>query len=70
LLFDLSHTYVTAWWISLLCGLIAALVAMDMARKAAQETLSSPVLASGAATVTGFGDHAAETAVQSKVVQS
>lgn len=37
LLADISHTYVTAWWVSLISGLIAALIAMDMARKAEQE---------------------------------
>lgn len=70
LLFDMSHTYVMAWWVSLICGLIAALIAMDMARKATQETLSSPAPTSEAATPAGFGDHAAETAVRSKMVQS
>ena len=37
LLFDLSHTYVTAWWISLISGLIAPLIAMNIACKAERE---------------------------------
>lgn len=70
LLYDLSHTYVMAWWVSLICGLIAALIAMDMARKAAQEKLSSLAPASVVDTAAGPGDHAAETAVRSRTAQS
>ena len=68
LLYDISHTYITAWWVSLFTGVIAALIAMEMARKAEHE---KPPL--DAATAEGIGtlsDHATEMAVQSKIAQS
>jgi MFS family permease len=59
ILFDISHTYITSWWVSLICGLIAALLAMDMARKAEQRKLSVPA---GATSAT-------ETMVQSRMAK-
>ncbi|MCZ6876253.1 MAG: MFS transporter [bacterium] len=61
-LFDISHTYIISWWASLICGLIAALLAMDIARKAEQEkrtSLDATTLATE--TADGVSDHATGT---------
>jgi hypothetical protein len=67
LLYDISHTYVTAGWVSLIAGIIAALFAMDMARKAEHErrqaATSEPPASSGS------GDHAADMARQHKATR-
>lgn len=67
LLYDISQTYITAWWVSVFTGLIAALIAMEMARKAEQSKLhtSSALIELG-----GLSDHATDSAVRSKIVQS
>jgi predicted MFS family arabinose efflux permease len=71
LLADISHTYVTAWWVSLISGLIAALIAMDMARKAEQERQGHGKMArSIAETTAGVGDHTTETGVHSRMAKS
>jgi MFS family permease len=71
LLFDVSHTYVTSWWISLISGLIAALIAMDMARKAELDNLPTPQVAGAAPMPTaGLGDHATGTARHSRTAKS
>ncbi len=43
ILYDISHTYATAWWVSLVTGVIAALIAMEMARKAEHERTQAVV---------------------------
>jgi hypothetical protein len=63
----MSHTYITAWWVSLITGIIAALIAMEMARKAEHEKLMDAATAEGIGTLS---DHATEMAVQSKIAQS
>ena len=61
-LFDISHTYIISWWASLICGLIAALLAMDIARKAEQEKRTSlDATALATETTAGVSDHATET---------
>jgi predicted MFS family arabinose efflux permease len=67
LLYDISHTYITAWWVSLFTGLIAALIAMEMARKAEHEKLMD---AATAESIDTLSDPATEMAVQSKTAQS
>jgi MFS family permease len=67
LLYAISHTYITAWWVSLITGIIAAPIAMKMARKAAHEKLMDAATAKDIGT---RSDHATEMAVQSKIVQS
>jgi MFS family permease len=65
ILFDISLTYITSWWASLICGLIAALLAMDMARKAEQEKLDDADTATLSTTsAVGISDHASESLVQ------
>ncbi len=68
LLSDLSHTYITSWWVSLISGIIAALIAMEMARKAEHE--KTQMAAATPETIGGMSDHAADMAVQSKVTPS
>ena len=67
LLYDISHTYVTAWWVSLITGIIAALIAMEMARKAEHEKLDAAAVSTE---LEGLSDHATETAVKSKIASS
>ena len=66
LLYDISHTYITAWWVSLVSGLIAALIAMEMARKAVQEEEATATVD----VIANIADHASDMAVQSKTAQS
>ncbi len=68
ILYDVSHTYATAWWVSLLTGVIAALIAMEMARKAEHERTRRLVSTAATTTLddTGVGDHAADMALQHK----
>jgi len=47
----MSHTYITAWWVSLITGIIAALIAMEMARKAEHEKLMDAATAEGIGTL-------------------
>ncbi len=68
LLYDISQTYVTAWWVSLISGIIAALLAMDMARKAELEKVAVAIPA--ADTMGAMSDHATDLAVQSKTAPS
>lgn len=71
ILFDISHTYITAWWVSLISGLIAALIAMDIARKAEQETPHVKTVPTSVVTMTAsVSDHASETAARGRVVES
>jgi hypothetical protein len=51
----------------LIAGIIAALIAMEMARKAEHEKLMDAATAEGIGTLS---DHATEMAVQSKIVPS
>jgi sugar phosphate permease len=67
LLYDISHTYVTAWWVSLIAGIIAALIAMDMARKAEHERMQAATSEPPASS--GSGDHAADMARQHKATR-
>jgi MFS family permease len=67
-LYDLSHTYVTAWWVSLICGVVASLIAMEMARKAEHE--KSERTASPSDALSSMSDHATDVAVQSKTSSS
>lgn len=67
LLYNISHTYITTWWVSLITGIIAALITMEMARKAEPEKLMDAATAEGIDTLS---DHATEMAVQSKITQS
>jgi uncharacterized membrane protein len=69
LLYDIAHTYVTAWWVSLVSGIIAALIAMEMARKAEHEKTAAaqPAVSD---TTAGLSDHASEVAVQSRIARS
>lgn len=67
LLYDISHTYIAAWWVSLITGIIAALITMEMARKAEPEKLMDAATAEGIDTLS---DHATEMAVQSNITQS
>lgn len=69
LLYDIAHTYVTAWWVSLVSGIIAALIAMEMARKAEHEKTAAARPAAPDTTAS-LGDHASEVAVQSRVARS
>jgi predicted MFS family arabinose efflux permease len=64
ILFDISMTYTTAWWISLICGLIAALLAMDMARKAEQERIDDATALAMPTAAAGISEQASENLVQ------
>ncbi len=64
ILYDVSHSYIAAWWVSFITGLIAALIAMEMARKAEQERLAHAAVPSGGV------DHAAEMAAESQITRS
>lgn len=68
ILYDVSHTYATAWWVSLLTGVIAALIAMEMARKAEHERIQRSASATATQTLddAGVGDHATDMALQHK----
>ena len=63
ILYDISHSYITSWWVSLVSGLIAALIAMEMARKAEAERVTL-------AAASGGLDHASELAAESQVTRS
>ncbi len=63
-LYDVSHTYATAWWVSLITGVIAALIAMEMARKAEHERLQRAASTADHLADTGVGDHATDMALQ------
>jgi MFS family permease len=69
ILFDISMTYITAWWVSLIAGLIAALLAMDMARKAEQEKQDDTDTVAVPTAAAGISDHASETLVQQRTVK-
>jgi len=63
LLYDISHPSIPAWWVSLITGIIAALVAMEMAHKAEYAKLMDAATAENIGTLS---DHVTEMAVQSK----
>ncbi len=67
LLYDVSHSYISSWWVSLITGIIAALIAMEMARKAEQEKIPDAPAMNG---LGNLSDHATDMAVQSKIAQS
>jgi MFS family permease len=66
-LYDISNSYATAWWVSLIAGIIAALIAMDMARKAEHERSQAATSAPPAAS--GVGDHATDMALQDQATR-
>lgn len=65
-LYDISHTYATAWWVSLITGVIAALIAMEMARKAEHERRQRAAATTKTLDDMGVGDHATDMALQHK----
>lgn len=67
ILYDISQTYDTAWKVSLITGAIAALIAMEMARKAERERIQAAATEPPAGS--GTGDPATDMALPDRAAR-